>query len=99
MAGDRLKFGGAQSMQLVRVTQLAEVHAFSTAVTCNLRRALWRMATSATVGRFDCKTGTMHNSVANPYGPQGFPLASPYLQHILRARVYDVAIESPLDPA
>jgi threonine dehydratase len=41
----------------------------------------------------------MHNSVANPYGPQGFPLASPYLQHILRARVYDVAIESPLDPA
>jgi threonine dehydratase len=41
----------------------------------------------------------MHDSVANPYGPQGFPLASPYLQHILRARVYDVAIESPLDPA
>ncbi|MFN7899505.1 MAG: pyridoxal-phosphate dependent enzyme, partial [Synechococcaceae cyanobacterium] len=25
--------------------------------------------------------------------------ASPYLQRILRARVYDVAIESPLDPA
>ncbi|MFM7085647.1 MAG: threonine ammonia-lyase, biosynthetic [Cyanobium sp.] len=28
-----------------------------------------------------------------------FPVASPYLQRILRARVYDVAIESPLDPA
>jgi threonine dehydratase len=27
------------------------------------------------------------------------PDASPYLQRILRARVYDVAIESPLDPA
>ena len=27
------------------------------------------------------------------------PLLSPYLQRILRARVYDVAIESPLDPA
>jgi len=27
------------------------------------------------------------------------PVASPYLQRILRARVYDVAIESPLDPA
>lgn len=27
------------------------------------------------------------------------PEPSPYLQHILRARVYDVAIESPLDPA
>ncbi len=27
------------------------------------------------------------------------PEASPYLQRILRARVYDVAIESPLDPA
>ncbi|MEI7664425.1 MAG: threonine ammonia-lyase, biosynthetic [Synechococcaceae cyanobacterium ELA263] len=26
-------------------------------------------------------------------------MASPYLQRILRARVYDVAIESPLDPA
>ena len=41
----------------------------------------------------------MSESLANPYGPQGFPLASPYLQRILRARVYDVAIESPLDPA
>jgi threonine dehydratase len=28
-----------------------------------------------------------------------YPEASPYLQRILRARVYDVAIESPLDPA
>ena len=41
----------------------------------------------------------MTEPLANPYGPQSFPLASPYLQRILRARVYDVAIESPLDPA
>jgi threonine dehydratase len=41
----------------------------------------------------------MSEPLANPYGPQSFPLASPYLQRILRARVYDVAIESPLDPA
>jgi threonine dehydratase len=41
----------------------------------------------------------MHESIANPFGPKGYPLASPYLQRILRARVYDVAIESPLDPA
>ncbi|MGA1302456.1 MAG: threonine ammonia-lyase, biosynthetic [Cyanobium sp.] len=31
--------------------------------------------------------------------PGRIPEPSPYLQHILRARVYDVAIESPLDPA
>ncbi|MEB3322900.1 MAG: threonine ammonia-lyase, biosynthetic [Synechococcaceae cyanobacterium] len=31
--------------------------------------------------------------------PAGDPEASPYLQRILRARVYDVAVESPLDPA
>ncbi|MFM9047290.1 MAG: pyridoxal-phosphate dependent enzyme, partial [Cyanobium sp.] len=31
--------------------------------------------------------------------PSGIPEPSPYLQHILRARVYDVAIESPLDSA
>ncbi len=30
---------------------------------------------------------------------QALPQASEYLQRILRARVYDVAIESPLDPA
>ena len=41
----------------------------------------------------------MTESVPNPYGPESYPLASPYLQRILRARVYDVAIESPLDPA
>jgi threonine dehydratase len=41
----------------------------------------------------------MNESIANPFGPTGYPLASPYLQRILRARVYDVAIESPLDPA
>jgi threonine dehydratase len=41
----------------------------------------------------------MNEGIANPYGPEGMPLASPYLQRILRARVYDVAIESPLDPA
>ena len=41
----------------------------------------------------------MTEPLANPYGPQSYPLASPYLQRILRARVYDVAIESPLDPA
>ncbi|MCX5949515.1 MAG: threonine ammonia-lyase, biosynthetic [Cyanobacteria bacterium] len=41
----------------------------------------------------------MDESIANPFGPTGYPLASPYLQRILRARVYDVAIESPLDPA
>ena len=41
----------------------------------------------------------MNDGVANPFGPGGMPLASPYLQRILRARVYDVAIESPLDPA
>ena len=41
----------------------------------------------------------MKEGVANPYGPGGMPLASAYLQRILRARVYDVAIESPLDPA
>jgi threonine dehydratase len=41
----------------------------------------------------------MKQGVANPYGPGGMPLASAYLQRILRARVYDVAIESPLDPA
>jgi threonine dehydratase len=41
----------------------------------------------------------MKESIANPFGPAGYPLASPYLQRILRARVYDVAIESPLDPA
>jgi threonine dehydratase len=32
-------------------------------------------------------------------GSEGMPPASAYLQRILRARVYDVAIESPLDPA
>ena len=31
--------------------------------------------------------------------PGWIPEPSPYLQHILRARVYDVAIESPLDSA
>jgi len=31
--------------------------------------------------------------------PSDVPEPSPYLQHILRARVYDVAIESPLDAA
>jgi threonine dehydratase len=41
----------------------------------------------------------MKEGVVNPYGPGGMPLASAYLQRILRARVYDVAIESPLDPA
>jgi threonine dehydratase len=41
----------------------------------------------------------MNESIVNPFGPVGNPLASPYLQRILRARVYDVAIESPLDPA
>jgi threonine dehydratase len=41
----------------------------------------------------------MSEPLDNPDGPQGYPLASPYLQRILRARVYDVAIESPLDPA
>ena len=41
----------------------------------------------------------MNDGVPNPYGPGGMPLASPYLQRILRARVYDVAIESPLDAA
>jgi threonine dehydratase len=41
----------------------------------------------------------MKEGLANPYGPGGMPLASAYLQRILRARVYDVAIESPLDPA
>ena len=41
----------------------------------------------------------MSEDVANPYGPGGMPLASDYLQRILRARVYDVAIESPLDLA
>jgi threonine dehydratase len=41
----------------------------------------------------------MSEAITNPYGPGGVPLASAYLQRILRARVYDVAIESPLDPA
>lgn len=41
----------------------------------------------------------MSEAIANPYGPGGMPLVSDYLQRILRARVYDVAIESPLDPA
>jgi threonine dehydratase len=41
----------------------------------------------------------MSEPLLNPYGPKSYPLASPYLQRILRARVYDVAIESPLDPA
>jgi threonine dehydratase len=41
----------------------------------------------------------MNDGVHNPYGPGSTPLASAYLQRILRARVYDVAIESPLDPA
>ena len=41
----------------------------------------------------------MSEPLSNPYGPKSYPLASPYLQRILRARVYDVAIESPLDPA
>jgi threonine dehydratase len=41
----------------------------------------------------------MSEDVVNPYGPGGMPLASDYLQRILRARVYDVAIESPLEPA
>ncbi len=30
---------------------------------------------------------------------EAMPQPSSYLQRILRARVYDVAIESPLDPA
>jgi threonine dehydratase len=34
-----------------------------------------------------------------PAAPGQIPEPSPYLQHILRARVYDVAIESPLDSA
>jgi threonine dehydratase len=34
-----------------------------------------------------------------PPAPGQIPEPSPYLQHILRARVYDVAIESPLDSA
>jgi threonine dehydratase len=32
-------------------------------------------------------------------GPGSPPFPDPYLQRILKARVYDVAIESPLDPA
>ncbi len=35
----------------------------------------------------------------SPPSGDTYPEASPYLQRILRARVYDVAIESPLDPA
>ena len=34
-----------------------------------------------------------------PAADDAFPEATAYLQRILRARVYDVAIESPLDPA
>jgi len=41
----------------------------------------------------------MNESVADPCGAGSFPQASPYLQRILRARVYDVAIETPLDLA
>ncbi|MBV6416696.1 MAG: L-threonine dehydratase biosynthetic IlvA [Steroidobacteraceae bacterium] len=39
-------------------------------------------------------------SVSFPFPtPGGPPLASPYIERILKARVYDVAIESPLDAA
>jgi len=37
--------------------------------------------------------------LAQPPNAIAFPEPSSYLQRILRARVYDVAIESPLDPA
>ena len=72
------------------------------------------MATTATVPKVDCETGAMnaaasaHNQPPQPTGTpgprQGQGAAPPpepasYLQRILRARVYDVAIESPLDPA
>jgi len=36
---------------------------------------------------------------SDPDGVAAVPGTCPYLQRILRARVYDVAIESPLDPA
>jgi threonine dehydratase len=53
------------------------------------------MATTATVPAPDCETDAMNPAASTPPPPE----ASPYLQRILRARVYDVAIESPLDPA
>lgn len=43
--------------------------------------------------------GPEHHSKANQELGGDGPVPSPYLQHILRARVYDVAIESPLDAA
>jgi threonine dehydratase len=39
------------------------------------------------------------NPMSGAPNSQALPQASEYLQRILRARVYDVAIESPLDPA
>jgi len=53
------------------------------------------MATTATVPAPDCETDAMNPAASTPPPPE----ASTYLQRILRARVYDVAIESPLDPA
>ena len=46
-----------------------------------------------------CHTGRMSSPPSTPHPPSEVPEPSPYLQHILRARVYDVAIESPLDAA
>lgn len=43
--------------------------------------------------------GPEHHRKANQELGGDGPVPSPYLQHILRARVYDVAIESPLDAA
>jgi len=53
------------------------------------------MATTATDPAPDCETDAMNPAASTPPPPE----ASTYLQRILRARVYDVAIESPLDPA
>jgi threonine dehydratase len=50
-------------------------------------------------GPASCHTEAMTQTPPSSASPTEVPEPSPYLQHILRARVYDVAIESPMDAA
>jgi threonine dehydratase len=70
----------------------------------NLRGLTERLAATATIGAADCHTGSMTEARSQDLcwrtSRAGAPEeVSPYLTRILRARVYEVAIESPLDPA
>ena len=49
LAGDRLEFRGTQTVQLIRVIQLAEVHDHTDLDLGNLRGPFWRTATTTTV--------------------------------------------------